>query len=319
MNLDDLRTELRTHADRVDGHTPGRMAGIRAKAAQRKRRRTTGVVAVVVLIVGVVIGIPALDQLRSEPDPIDNPDGPFPKIVDGDTRIAQAMGDKGDASVTLTFTPGSTDFLLDFRCDGKDYRSAAVEINGLYTKTPCTAASGGMELPSEETMSLQGSASSLAPKVVGASWRAAGVRPGKPVTIRFGISRRVASEQVRLGLAVYEMTGPRVDAGRIALKETRTIHGRTYRLVQNGYDLSSKDSPATVTVPRLPEPALAVYGWSFDGTGAADAVTIDGRDNVLPADSSIVTDVLPDATEHVLRIEHRAGAFVAYYTLAEDD
>lgn len=221
MNLDDLRSELRARAGDLDPSASGRMAGIRAKAAQRRRRKATGIVAATVLVVGAGIGVPVVSNLSAGPEPAQLPDRsePFPEQVDGNTRIAYELGDPRDDKVTLRFTPDDTDLLLDFACDGlarhnrengTSYRLAVTVssdptsgvIGGSYSTDYCVpgeGAGGGPYLLGAD----------VDPDQARARWRQLRLGRGDPVTIKLVVAN--ATKRVReaiagrIGVAVYEM------------------------------------------------------------------------------------------------------------------
>lgn len=323
MNLDDLRAELNARANDADTHPRGRMDGIRAKAAQRRRRKTVAVVAGVVLIVGTVIGVPALSRLLSEPAPVDSPDGPFPEQVNGDTLIAQAMGDKGDRSVTLTFTPDDTDFLLDFDCEGEtETLMRAVTrttVNGKRINPGCGLALGG---PAEPVPAV---GSGVTRDDAAGYWEARGIGPGERVTVTLTfLNGRDLPRGRRLGIAAYEMTGRRVEESGIALSEERTVGGRTYRLADGGYDVTSAgEVRASVDIPALGDPALVVYGSTRFADIRVTGPRIEGKPREFTCHDDLCSDVLDSTKTQTLDVEKLssksdARAFAAYYTLVDD-
>lgn len=328
MNLDDLRAELGAHANNLDTHATGRMAGIRAKIAQRRRRKAGATVAASVLAVGAIIGVPVVNQLSAGPEPAKG--GHFPEKIDGDIKIAEAMGDKGDTTVTLEFTPEDTDFLLKIDCDDlapknnstkalKAAPNVQVSVNDAGVNPAC-----GVFHEIGVTMGLTGDVATRTQ--VREFWERGGVTAGEEVTLTLrvnrGLSERPREEPIdgQIGVAVYDMTGARSTSNGAAFPKTKTLGDETYEL--GGYDADPDGSmSATIEVPRGAEPALVTYG-TRSRLGGVRKVTVDGRQGILTGKGGIFTEPLPDARAHTVRIkDNEAGSddvVIAYYTRVDD-
>ena len=319
MNLDDLRAELEAHANEIDPRTPGRLAGIRAKIAQRRRRKAAGTtVAAGVLTVGAIVGVPVVSQLSTGPEPAEGGGGHFPEQIDGDTKITEAVGDFGDKSLTLTFTPEDADFLLDIDCDALAPENPAsgrtpsdpflyVRVNKRLVQPTCGAYGDG---------AWKGSVGDVTPREqIGIFWNNGKAFAGRPVTIVLRVTgeRPVRDFDGRLGVAVYDMTGKRVVSHGSAFTTEKTVAGTTYEL--GGYASADGGTEATVDVPALGARALVTYGVPQVGLGVRALVQVDGRDDVLHSHGSLQTARLPDGKAHTVTVRGQGGgrAVVAYY------
>ncbi|MDN5856429.1 MAG: hypothetical protein L0K86_27030, partial [Actinomycetia bacterium] len=336
MNLDDLRAELDAHARDIDTYATGRMSGIRAKIAQRRRRKAGATVAASVLAVGAIVGVPVVSQLNAEPQPAQQ--GPFPEKIDGDTKIASTMGDEGDTKVTLEFTPEDTDFLLKIECDALAAKGDTVRarlkapnlrvmVGGAWVWAPCGQNITPNMTPGSGELFVGGVSSA---DHIRELWADSGVEAGEPTTIKLQVVRDIGGKPVRkpidgrIGVAVYDMTGERVERGEVALPVNKTYGGESYEL--GDYDVGTgKSTTASLDVPELDEPALVTYGTN-GSTGTGRTITLDGDRGVLRGKSGAFTEPLPDAASHTVRVEDRGGknpqvdidVVVAFYTQSDD-
>lgn len=329
MSLDDLREQLRTDAESV---TPPdavrRVHAVRELNRTRRRRKVAAVVVATVAGVATLVAVPMLRDLAGGPEPVDKPSAPFPEKVDGDTRIASAMGEDGDNSVTLTFTPDDTDFLLDIECDDlapadgstralKSAPTLRVTVNETSVMPAC-----GKRHDIGSGLGLVGDVATR--DQVRSYWEGGGVRAGEQVTVTIHATRGLTEQSRpvpidgRVGVAAYDMTGERVGTGGAALPEEKTVDGRTYDL--GGYDVTATGpTTASVDVPTGAEPALVTYG-TRSWLGGVRRVTVDGERGVFRGKGGVFTEPLPDARAHTVEISDRgAGAMptdvvVAYYT-----
>ncbi|UYM04446.1 hypothetical protein [Solicola gregarius] len=315
MNLDDLRAELDARANDLDPRSTGRMAGIRAKIAQRRRRKAGATVAASVLAVGAIVGVPVVSHLSTAPEPANG--GPFPEQVDGDTRIASVIGDEGDSTVTLEFTPDDTDFLLDIDCDDVDPGVARARVNGRWTSAICGSAASGVS--SGEVGGV------ISPAKVRRLWERMGVRAGEPVTITVRAAdlalKPTQSTKGTIGVAAYAMTGERRNVLGVSLPEEKTVDGETYALADDGYTVGPTRPKGTQRqyAPESDGAMLVTYG--SPDRGALTRITIDGAQETTGGVSS---ELLPSGGARTLSVRNLsddkwARLVVAAYTPVEDD
>jgi hypothetical protein len=142
MNLTDLSEVLRDRAELADSSHEARMAGVRARvSATRRRRAVAGVACVVLALVGIVYA--ALPRPEALPEPAVPPRS-LPEYQSGTRLLAQAWSDLPSTSVTVRFTPKSSNLLLFTQCDVGPGRNllVAVTINdrSLFDGNTCGGA-----------------------------------------------------------------------------------------------------------------------------------------------------------------------------------
>ena len=328
MIENDLRAMFRERADDADEPVPERISQIRTKVSQQRRRRVTGAVAAVAALIVVITlsGFAILSDTTSAPMPAERPGDTerFTATLNGDTKLDSMIGDAGDRSVRLTFTPDDTDFLVDFDCAGaaaSDRWRAAI-VNGSGIDPGCARRD-----PSEDAKTLGTASVGGAGTVDGVRryWRRHDVVAGEPVTIEFRIKGAGGARYPfdgRLGIGVYDMTGKRVEEQGVALPQERTVEGESYELADWTLDPVGDDNPPSeITVPSLESPALVMYGRK-DAVIARVEVSVDGERGVLPKPSWVGAEVMPDADRHRVALDLTIGGpdlgFVAYYTRADD-
>lgn len=323
MIEDDLRLMFRERADETDVPVPDRMGGIRAKASEQRRRTALVSVTAVVLVVAVLAAVPAVMRLGSSPDPADpaTTTAQFPDTVNGDSEIASVVGEAGDKTVTLTFTPDDTDFLLAFKCPGIGAGPGIDEatINGRQVSPGC-AGDGFLDDDTTDRAYHVGSVSSA--DDIREHWRDLGITAGTPVSITLSY-RQAPAFDGRLGIGAYAMTGDRIEVADVAIPEQRTVRGKRYELADGGFDVASAGaSQAALDVPALDAPALVTIS-SVDALDAVRRVTIDGTALLRPTPVASWSVDLPDNKEHRVVVERdeasSASVVVAYYTPAKGD
>ena len=327
MIENDLRAMFRERADDADEPVPERISQIRTKVSQQRRRRVTGAVAAVAALIVVITlsGFAILSDTTSAPMPAERPGDTerFPATVNGDTKLDSMIGDKGDRSVRLTFTPDDTDFLVDFDCAGTSAsdRFRIGNVNGSSIDPGCKQGDAIQSVKALGPGSIGGVATV---DDVRRYWRRHGVVAGEPVTIEFrtkGASAAKYPFDGRLGIGVYDMSGERVVDHGVALPRERTVEGVTYALADHVLDPVGGGSGATIDIPAVESPPLVVYGRNTAVLGGVD-VTLDGELDVLPNPEWAWAAVLPDAERHRVDVNRRdvesGTVFVAYYTRADD-
>ncbi|UPK76569.1 hypothetical protein MU582_08030 [Nocardioidaceae bacterium SCSIO 66511] len=330
MNLDDLRAELDARANDVDPRSTVRMAGIRAKVAQRRRRKAGATVAASVLAVGAIIGVPVVSHLSTAPEPAKG--GHFPEKIDGDSKIAEELGDKGDATVTLEFTPDDTDFLLDIDCDALAPANRSTRALRKAPTVEVTVNDGILTPPCGKQYNVgvgMGHVGDLAtPDRVRNYWEGIGVTSGEKVTVTVRAANGLMGQggpadiSGRIGIAAYEMTGDREIQDGIAFPTSKTYDGDTYEL--DGHDVArAGGGTATVSIPSGADAPLVTYG-SPSYPGGVRRATVDGERGVLTGKGGVFSETLPDSRAHTVEVrdngvEMSPKVVVAYYTKVADD
>ena len=179
-------TLLRTVLDERSADPPpkitdhhGRTAGVRRKVVARRRRRIVvgaGAAALIAALLGAAVpqvwggGDPAPDGQRVEAA------APFPEYLDGYRVVATASAPLADRSVTLTFVPTTSDFVMYTRCDGH-----GMDDGNLGVEAELSVGNLGAEGVFCYLTSRDGDAAALVP------WEAfgtdVGVEAGEPVTL----------------------------------------------------------------------------------------------------------------------------------------
>ena len=168
-------------------------------------------------------------------DPTNQPDPhrfTFPASQAGDPLLASEVGDRGQDELVLRFTPRTTNLAFSDFCQTPDEAGpwTKATLNGHpLSSGPCRAE----DRAGSTTMSRDGY-----PQVAGAGWADLGVRPGQASVLRVSLRTAKgqpltdpdASARVRLGAAVYELTGPRVVSDGQIIKGQAEDGGILYTL-----------------------------------------------------------------------------------------
>lgn len=260
MSIDQrLREQLLADAESV---TPPdavrRLQAVRALARARRRRRTVAVVAATVAVVGVIIGVSAVQNLVSGPDPVDNPERSlFPKTLDGDKLIDSTELD-GKKWTSLTFDADDLKFQWALECNVAVI--VDVEIRGyiMSWSQRCRPHTLG-ERPMRGQVGSEFSPEYLAERM------GRDLDPDQPVTIRARVTKvekePAEGNGVTVGLGAYDMTGARTTIGDVGLPDVKNVDGRSYRLADYvTKPTSDQERSLSLDIPAADTPGLLVHG-----------------------------------------------------------
>jgi hypothetical protein len=336
MNLTDLGAELHARAGEVTAEpAASRLAGVRGRVRARRRRQVGAVVAIAGVCVAVVGLSPALLDLRvdrSQPPATSHskvkPRDPlaFDNLLAGDPLIASGVGKAGQNEVIVRFTPQDTNLSLSMFCqvtspipsDVDSTLWARITING--HKSP----GGSCEHDADpNSMSADFADTPQARRSVLAEY---GVLPGKESVVRIrlethkGVPR--SDPSVRLGIALYQLSAPRVISNGVTIPELAEAAGHDYRLA------TYRTARITARTHRLTldlSPWITQSGWVSMGNPGGGSTRSQDLDTVLVngheqgSSTSGGTSGL-ELTKGTRTVELRVGAnstgtmMIAYYT-----
>lgn len=293
MNVDDLRSELARRAeDAPRGSHAERMAGISAKRTAYRRPEGPLAAGVAVLaVLGWLVFTPnaqdAVDR-PAGPTPASQapePDEPFawPTEYAGDQLVASTIGDPGQSHVRLRFVPTTTDLQWDSLCTApfRPTVFSRVSINGHPLGGPSCAVGDRPGGPSAyfggggEARNRQG-------------WESLGVRAGEVsvVEVRLADGRSLPAD-ARLGVAVWDRSGPRLTSDGVTIQKLREDEEGTYRLVAYRTEpLTATTRELSLTVPEdVDDPVVlsGVHGFYSKVRQSVTTTTVSGsgrRDGV---------------------------------------
>lgn len=342
MRLDELRTELHTQADRA-GDTPAvhRLEEVQGRVHRIRRRRATstavGAVAAVALVMVAVV--PQLQSQRSAPAPASAPaktahaDRPNPwqwqKTIAGDTLAMGAVGERGQSTLTRTFTPGDTDLLFREFCNVARRPGAGSGLMMNYSVNGNDVGGTGCVDSSDASGATAGYFKDTAAGNRKA-WADLDVRPGEPVTVRLWVEdenqKRVERPDLRLGFALYERTAPRVFQDGVMIPELRDWAGRTYELADyTTQRLTSRRRSATLSIPDSDRPRLFTSGLEQQGFKPRSRVQqlVNGNEVQMNVGGGQGTDRLHGQGARTLGVRElnddvRGTLVIAVYELADN-
>jgi hypothetical protein len=277
-------------------------------------------------------------------DPRNRPPDPnrfvFRPDLVGDPLLVAAVGERGQQQLVLRFTPHTTHLAFSSFCQSSADVPGRLEVsvNGHeLTVGQCQAdsrANSETEYPAD------------APMIDGPGVAFLGVRPGHRSELRLRLTSdggtplpdaREPVNPVRIGIAVYELTGPRVRSDGMTFKRQVENAGIRYSLV--GYRTTkvtagrrvpaSKQPPArtstlSLTVPAGRTSALILVG--LPGTRSTNPapipMTIDGTEVSIGSYGGTISFTLPGPGRHVVTLRARpddTGAMVLAWYRAVDD
>jgi hypothetical protein len=293
MNLTDLGAELHARAGELSAQTAAasRLAGIRTRVRARRRRQVAAAAAIVGVCVAVVGLSPALLDLRvdrSEPPAtsplkVKTPDPfVFDDLLAGDPLIASGVGAPGQSDLVVRFTPRDTNLSLSQFCRVSGSASGGPEselwarstLNGHQTPgASCGADSRANSVSADFADTPQARRAALAEY---------GVIPGKESVLRIRLETYKGAPRsdpsVRLGVALYELSGPRVVSDGVTIPQLAEAAGHDYRLA------AYRTARITGTTRRL---ALDVSskatraGWASAGNPGGGSTEAEERVSVL--------------------------------------
>lgn len=262
---------------------------------------------------GIAVRQPITKQLVPEPDW-----STFDTELAGDPLIASAIGPLGVDELRLRFTPQNTNLAFSSFCRSPDATGPEMEIT-LNGSALTVGSCHESDRANAETVSRDDY-----PKVTGAGWSDLGVRPGLESVLRMRVTRPKdistakgtstakgmpqPRDGVQLGIAVYELSGPRVVSDGVIIKELLDYNGRSYTL---GGHRTAKITTArrelSLTVPATAARALVTAGMPTSNSTSADAmrVSLDGKVSPDSTSTGTITFPLPDIDPHLLKIRAR--------------
>ncbi|MGW5240554.1 hypothetical protein ACWEOW_16615 [Monashia sp. NPDC004114] len=357
MNLTDLREELALLADDLQPAPAELSTGVARKVARTKRRRAVGAAAAAcaaLVVTGVAVagslGRPAAPVVPAAPvssGPMLGADGmPFRAVPqsrgdvvrDGlryratvaDNHLAVAsIGERGQSSVTLTWTPTTTRMALTADCwlPGVDDRTAqrawayfVLDGRRLFGSS-CASATPSGDLPS-----------STATPEPGKGWPELTV--GRPVTVSVVVvdqktNQPVTAPSLRVAGAAYdlgeqvEVVDPTTGAVVAELPRVREYGGYLYRLDGQVSVASFRPRQWIVEATPANAPFLVTYGSAGVGGGDVGTDRLKGLSSDSGANSSggQATTPQPAWPAHTVELVHegplpRSGVMLlAIYTL----
>jgi hypothetical protein len=340
MNLTDLTEELRAQAGQA---TPDagmvRLIGVRHRIRVRRRRQmATAAAATAGCVAAIVLG-PTVAGLRANstnrtPPAHDTSPGPsssplvFDPMVAGDPLITSAVGAPGQQELVLRFTPADNNLAISDFCRLPD--AGSIGASGLVTSLTMNGKSfsdGGCNEDSAANQSTMSRGDVGA--VNRAGWADFGVIPGRESVVRLRVTAAEAAVEipagVRLGLGIYELSGPRVQEQSAVFQELYEADGHSYRLADHA---TSKVDPAVQVFQLMmdvPAGRYPVQAWL--GLKQADAERkthgnvefyVDGKPGGVTYDAGGSGFVaLPDAAAHTIEVRVDPGLrgtmMLAYY------
>jgi hypothetical protein len=309
-----------------------RLADVRSRVPsrlRRARRRRAGVrsaiavAAVAVVAAGLAQAGPVSDPVLEDPateaapaelfDPRNQPSDPdrflFRPELAGDPLLVGRIGDRGQRELTLRFTPSTTNLAFSVFCHSWRDEGLWLEstLNGNdLVQYPCdrTGRANGDEISRDDY-----------PRKTGAGWADLGVRPGRESVLRLRLSSEGQARldywalisRARIGVGVYELSGPRVRSDEVVIKRQTEHDDVGYTL--GGYKtakITKSRRALTLTVPAGTAPALIEVGMPHTATSGFEPmrVTMDGI-RVTGVQSGTFRFTLPSPGRHVITLRAR--------------
>jgi DNA-directed RNA polymerase specialized sigma24 family protein len=221
----------------------------------------------------ITVPMPPVTIAPKATDPFD-----FQFSLAGDPLLASRVGRAGQDELVLRFTPHITNLAFSAFC-----RTAVATglwlnstLNGhALSREPCGP---------DSAADAQTIARDDYPQVTDAGWADLGVRPGRESELLLSLTNRRGEprprsmpapaesvrpgrplppdqEQLRIGIAVYELSGDRVVSGSVVLKRQAELEGRRY--VLGGYRttmINRTRRRLILPVPPGPAPFLVLAG-----------------------------------------------------------
>ncbi len=348
MNLTDLTAELETRAanappaDLPATAAMARLTGVRYRIRTRRRRQMGSAAGIAALGVAAVLLFPGMPQQRAEQVPASpataepTPSDPlaFASEVAGDPLVATDTGVMGQTELVLRYTPTDTNLAISFFCRIQTPDSPPRVSAGLIT----TMAVNGKEIegggcsrdavPNQNTLTRGEAGADNR-----AGWADLGVIRGRESVFRLRVTWDRAGNHgaVRLGLGIYEPSGPRLSEGVDGFPKFYETGRHRYQLADYWTEKAGAtvDGKPTTAVNRLyldvPAGRHPVQVWLELKQSKAESKTrgfvelyVDGKRagaRYAAADSGFIS--LDDAKAHTieLRIDPglRGTMALAYY------
>jgi hypothetical protein len=243
----------------------------------------------------------------------------------GDPLIASQVADRGRNDLTLHFTPESANLVFSQFCHSWHENGPwlTITLNGRNVSLePCSA---------ESRANAEASSRGSYVQAVGLNnWAGFGVRPGRESVLRLQLTSpegrplagNVVIDPVRLGIAVYELSGPRVVSDGVVIKRQADV-GQSYIL--GGYrtaKITKTKRTLVMTVPAGERPALLLAGIPDVPSQSLDRirVTVNGTQVLAASNVGMFTFPLEAVGQQTVSIQARpedAGVLVlAWYELS---
>jgi hypothetical protein len=348
MNLTDLTDELQAQAANATP-TAGldRLTGVRHRIRVRRRRQVASAAGLTALGVAAIVLGPSLSGLRADraertPPPAQRTTADpltFAPTVDGDPLVVSGVGTAGQTELVLRFTPTNNNLAVSKFCRlpgaGPEAVSGLVTVTTVNGKPMSEGGCSG-DAAANQNMMSRGSTDT----VNRAGWARFGVIPGRESVIRVRVTAAKAGTEipagVRLGVGVYELTGPRVTEGEVTFQLVRDAAGHSYHLADYGVAevVNMVDGKASTAVHHMymdvPAGRHPVQVWlgllqteAERKTGGFTQLYVDGKPTgIRNSAGGTGLEQLDDAKAHTieLRVEPAAarGTMVLAYYVRND-
>jgi len=334
MNLTDLSAELETQAaSAAPVAGMNRLTGVRQRIRTRRRRQVAGAAGVTAFCVAAIVLVPGLSGLRtnrSDPAPPTTTQRSNPLVfasaVAGDPLVATAVGAPGQRELVLRFTPTDTNLAMSGFC--RTPEAVDDKPSGL---TSTVTVNGHRVSWGECSDSVAANTTSMTRGDVGREnrdgWAKSGVIAGREVVFRVRVTADKPGTEIpagiRLGLGLYEQSGPRVTSDGITIQKLHESAGHSYRLADyRTAKLTAQQKRLAMNVPagRNPVEVLVGVGQSAAESAARGMVGlyVDGKRGGMQIDGGGTgIEPLRDAAAHTIEVRPDAGLrgtmVIAYY------
>ena len=334
MNLTDLSAELETQAASVAAPAAmNRLTGVRQRIRTRRRRQVATAAGFTAFCVAAIVLAPGLSGLRtkrSDPAPPTTTQRSNPLVfasaVAGDPLVATAVSTPGQRELVLRFTPTDTNLAMSGFCripGGDDDKPSGL--------TATVSVNGHSSMWGECSASAAANSSTGTRGDVGREnrdgWAKSGVIPGVESVFRVTVTADKPGTEIpagiRLGIGLYEQSGPRVTSNGVTIQELYESAGHSYRLAEyRTAKLTAKQKRLAINVPAGRKPVQVLMGVD---QSEAESTTrgfvemyVDGRSGGLSVDGGGTGFVpLGDAAAHTAEVRPEAGLrgtmVIAYY------
>ncbi|MFI7586144.1 hypothetical protein ACIB24_03605 [Spongisporangium articulatum] len=305
MNLDDLQRELHTRADGVRGPdvtgpgvTTSRLAGVRHRAQVVRRRRAAAGVAAAVMLIGAAAGVPKLPLLHeTDAPPAKQVLTEFPPTYNGDPLVQREIGAFGAGSVILRFTPTDANIAVVSTCFIDQAVAAKYNEHVDGITTTITVNGNPISAGCKQGAFTEVYQDGQDPAANRRAWGKEGVKPGRESTVVFTYPGQTL-HSVRLAVAVYQMSGRRIDFDGYRLPGEITFGGAAFGSPQAGVT-ALNGTVRSVSKPVRPGDLVCGVVYNPDPTANdlvldPDQLTVSGADIVAqgPVGAKLDSDLL---------------------------
>jgi hypothetical protein len=329
MNLTDLTTELQARSE-LSQPSPAmaRLTGVRQRIRARRRRQAASAAGLVLLCVAAVFLAPGGSDLHADqtPEPATtvtpSPTSAaleFATQLGQDPLIASAVGRRGETELVLRFTPTDTNLAMSSFCrldrpapTGSVELFAETTING-HSLSGVTCSEDSTPNSSMVSMGDDGKTSRTL-------WAERGVRAGQENVLRVAVDLKKATPALRLGLGVYQQSGPRVVSAGVTLQREISSAGHRYELEKyRTMKATATRRSLSLTVPEHARTGLVLGGNpnAPDGADGELYLLVDGEQVSGSDGGGTVSQPVDDTDGHTLEVRLSPGSrgtmVIAYY------